>query len=180
MTVHTVNGAEVLGEAGTREQSKGRTMDTTENVIELLIDSHYRFIELVASVTDNITQIVGFAEEDAHWVGLAVRESVINAIKHGNRHDSSKQVNVRFSLFDEHIAVAIRDQGEGFDAAHLPDPLDPSNLLNPSGRGIFYMRTFMDEVTFSVHPEGGTVVNMVKRKTASDSTNEALSESDDE
>lgn len=139
-------------------------METAENVIELVIDSNYRFIELVAAVTDNITQIVGFSQEEAHWVGLAVRESVINAIKHGNQHDSQKQVDVRFAICDHYIDVSIRDRGIGFDASHLPDPLHPSNLLNPSGRGIFYMRTFMDEVDFLIHPQGGTVVRMIKRK----------------
>ncbi|HMW00052.1 MAG TPA: ATP-binding protein [Acidobacteriota bacterium] len=152
-------------------------MNTAENVIELTIDSSYRFIELVAAVTDNITQIVGFPPEEAHWVGLAVRESVINAIKHGNQLDSQKPVDVRFAIFEQHIDVSIRDRGRGFDASHLPDPLDPSNLLNPNGRGIFYMRTFMDEVNFSTHPQGGTVVRMIKRKpeTPQDADSDGLS-----
>lgn len=139
-------------------------MQTAENVIELVIGSNYRLIELVAAVTDNITQIAGFSPEDAHWVGLAVRESVINAIKHGNQQDVLKSIDVRFAIFEEHIDVSIRDRGKGFDASDLPDPLHPSNLLNPNGRGIFYMRTFMDEVNFSTHPQGGTVVRMIKRK----------------
>ncbi|HNJ40965.1 MAG TPA: ATP-binding protein, partial [Acidobacteriota bacterium] len=110
-------------------------------------------------------------------VGLAVRESVINAIKHGNQLDSQKPVDVRFAIFEQHIDVSIRDRGRGFDASHLPDPLDPSNLLNPNGRGIFYMRTFMDEVNFSTHPQGGTVVRMIKRKpeTPQDADSDGLS-----
>ncbi|MBX7223399.1 MAG: ATP-binding protein [Blastocatellia bacterium] len=151
-------------------------METAENVIELVIDSNYRFIELVAAVTDNLTQIVGFSQEEAHWVGLAVRESVINAIKHGNQHDIMKKVDVRFAIFDEQIDVSIRDRGHGFDANDLPDPLDPQNLLNPNGRGIFYMRTFMDEVNFTMHPQGGTVVRMLKRKSALSNNSETGSD----
>jgi serine/threonine-protein kinase RsbW len=64
--------------------------------------------------------------------------------------------------------ISVRDHGEGFDPSQLPDPLDPNNLLNPSGRGIFYMRTFMDEVEYSTHPEGGSIVRMTKNKRSSE------------
>jgi serine/threonine-protein kinase RsbW len=60
--------------------------------------------------------------------------------------------------------VTVRDHGEGFDPATLPDPLDPNNLLNPAGRGILYMRTFMDSVDYELHPEGGMIVSMSKRR----------------
>jgi serine/threonine-protein kinase RsbW len=139
-------------------------MEQSEGTIALIIESKFSFTELVASVTDNITQLVGFAEEDAHWVGLAVRESVINAIKHGNKEDTNKLVDVKFTFCVEEIVIHIRDYGEGFDPNTIPDPLSPTNLLNPNGRGIFYMRTFMDEVHFSIHPEGGTIVKMRKKK----------------
>jgi serine/threonine-protein kinase RsbW len=139
-------------------------MEPCESTIELTINSSFKFTELVASVTDNITQIVGFGQEDAHWISLSVRESVINAIKHGNKLDYAKQVDVTFVIGEENIAIYVRDYGEGFDPDKIPNPLDPTNLLNPSGRGIFYMRTFMDEVIFSSHPQGGTVVKMLKRR----------------
>lgn len=139
-------------------------MEPVESTIELTIDSSFKFTELVASVTDSITQIVGFGQEEAHWISLSVRESVINAIKHGNRLDSSKHVDVKFVINESAITIFVRDYGEGFDPSRIPDPLDPTNLLNPNGRGIFYMRTFMDEVFFTNHPEGGTIVKMLKRK----------------
>jgi serine/threonine-protein kinase RsbW len=140
------------------------TAESAENIVELAIGSSYRFIELVGSVTDNITQIAGFSSEDGHWIGLAVRESVVNAIKHGNQLDSNKQVDVRFLLSGDTLAIFIRDRGRGFDVTQIADPLNPENLLNPNGRGIFYMRTFMDEVDFVHHPQGGMVVRMLKRK----------------
>ena len=143
-------------------------MEPVGSTIKLTINSHFQFIELVASVTDNITQLVGFGQEEAHWIGPSVRESVINAIKHGNKLDSNKQVDVKFIINDSGITIYVRDRGEGFDPDCIPNPLEPTNLLNPNGRGIFYMRTFMDEVVFSSHPQGGTIVRMLKRKVNTD------------
>ena len=132
--------------------------------IELSIDSKLEFLDLVSSVTKSVLAKMGFDEESAGWIELAVHEAVINAIKHGNKHAPDKQVDVKFEVEQEKLMISVRDQGEGFDPKALPDPLDPNNLLNPSGRGIFYMRTFMDEVDYSTHPEGGSLVCMTKYK----------------
>lgn len=134
-----------------------------KGTIELTIESRYEFIELVAAVTKSATELAEFEEDTANWVELSVRESVINAIKHGNRLSVDKPVDIKFTLEGASMTVHVRDRGEGFDPTELPDPLDPENLLNPNGRGIFYMRTFMDEVEYSNHPQGGTVVRMIKR-----------------
>jgi serine/threonine-protein kinase RsbW len=132
--------------------------------IELSIDSNLEFVDLVASVTKNVTAKMGFNEDDASWIELAVHEAVINAITHGNRSAEDKKVDVRFETEQDALVVVVRDYGAGFDPAKLPDPTSADNLLNPSGRGIFYMRTFMDEVDYSAHPEGGSVVRMKKYK----------------
>ncbi|MFQ3591006.1 MAG: ATP-binding protein [Chloracidobacterium sp.] len=139
-------------------------LDKTDTVVEITIASHYRFVEMVGAVADQLTQLAGFETENVDWVGLAVRESIVNAIKHGNQLDVSKPVQVRFQLTDEKLIVVIRDRGNGFDASHVADPRDPENLLNPNGRGIFYMRTFMDDVEFSTHQQGGLEVRMVKHR----------------
>jgi serine/threonine-protein kinase RsbW len=135
--------------------------------IELSIDSKLEFVELVASVTKSVTAKVGFDEDDASWIELAVHEAVINAITHGNKSSAEKQVDVRFVTEQEALTVYVRDRGEGFDPSQLPDPTSADNLLNPSGRGIFYMRTFMDEVEHSIHSDGGTVVRLTKNKRSS-------------
>ena len=132
--------------------------------IELSIDSKLEFVDMVGAVTRNITSKIGFGEDDASWIELAVHEAVINAIAHGNKHSADKKVDVRFEVEEDALTVFIRDYGAGFDPSRLPDPTDESNLLNPSGRGIFYMRTFMDEVEHSIHPEGGSLVRMKKMK----------------
>ena len=132
--------------------------------IELSINSKLEFVDLVASVTKSVTAKMGFSEDDASWIELAVHEAVINAIMHGNKNVADKQVDVRFVTEEEALTVYVRDYGKGFDPTQLPDPTDADHLLNPSGRGIFYMRTFMDEVEHSIHPEGGSVVRMKKNK----------------
>jgi serine/threonine-protein kinase RsbW len=130
--------------------------------IELSIDSKLEYVDMIGSVVKSVTAKLGFSEDDASWIELAVHEAVINAITHGNKSSADKQVDAKFVIEGGALHVYIRDRGEGFDPSHLPDPLDPENLLNPSGRGIFYMRTFMDEVEYSIHPEGGSVVRLTK------------------
>lgn len=139
-------------------------MMLAENVVELTIASQLEFIDLVTTVTDNITQMIGFDEETCYWINMAVRESVANAIEHGNKYDPQKAVDVRFTIGVDALRVTVRDYGEGFDPSTLPDPLDPNNLLNPAGRGILYMRTFMDQVNYSRHAGGGMQVSMTKRR----------------
>jgi serine/threonine-protein kinase RsbW len=139
-------------------------MMLAENVVELTIASQLEFIDLVTTLTDNITSMIGFDEESAYWINMAVRESVANAVEHGNKYDQQKSVDIRYTIGVDALRVTVRDYGEGFDPATLPDPLDPNNLLNPAGRGILYMRTFMDSVEYDRHPEGGMIVSMCKRR----------------
>jgi serine/threonine-protein kinase RsbW len=136
----------------------------TTETIELSIESKLEFVEAVSSVTRSVTTKMGFSEDDASWIELAIHEAVINAITHGNKCADSKEVDVKFVIDQRGLTVYVRDRGDGFDPDSLPNPLDPANLLNPAGRGIFYMRTFMDEVEYSTHPEGGSIVRMTKAK----------------
>ena len=101
-------------------------------------------------------------EETRHWILMAVREAVANAIKHGNRLDLSKNVHVEMDVVADTLAICIRDEGEGFEPTAVGDPLAPENRLKTSGRGIFYMRTFMDEVRFRRHPDGGMEIVLKK------------------
>jgi serine/threonine-protein kinase RsbW len=122
-------------------------------------------------VSDYLGRSVGLDEDDRHWVGVAVRESVINAIKHGNRNDASKHVYVDFETSGNgngvpQISIRVRDEGEGFDPEEIADPLAPENLLKASGRGIFLIKNFMDYVLVQRAPEGGMEIRMTKRAQA--------------
>jgi serine/threonine-protein kinase RsbW len=134
-------------------------------VVRLEFTSAVEMLDFVQVVSDHVGRTFGFDDDAIHWVGVAIRESVINAIKHGNRNDTSKHVFVEFlsAPGDEPgLCILVRDQGEGFDPEELADPLDPDNLLKPSGRGIFLIRNFMDDVRLRRAPEGGMEVRMVK------------------
>ena len=102
-----------------------------------------------------------------HWVGVSVRECVVNAIKHGNREDPSKRVTVEFGFTPRtdpnEMYVRVLDEGEGFDPVEIADPLAPENILKSSGRGIFFMRSFMDDVSMHRAPQGGMEVHLVKK-----------------
>jgi len=133
------------------------------NNVYLELSSNYELTDLVQAVSDELAGLLGFSDDDGHWIGMAIREAVNNAIKHGNRQDPLKKVRVSFSYNVDELVVSVRDQGEGFDVASVPDPLLPENLLKTSGRGVFYIRSFMDSVEFHDAGGQGTEVRMIKR-----------------
>jgi serine/threonine-protein kinase RsbW len=138
-------------------------MKTNSNRIDVTIGSALEYLELVQTLTDCITGFMGFDEDTAHWIGMSVRETVTNAIQHGNKLDSNKKVDIQFEVGSDRLSISVKDQGSGFSPSDLPNPLDPENLLKPSGRGIFYIRSFMDEVEFRPLSQGGMEVHMMKR-----------------
>jgi serine/threonine-protein kinase RsbW len=138
-------------------------MKTTANRIEVSIGSALEYLDLVQTLTDCVTSFMGFDEDTAHWIGMSVRESVTNAIQHGNKLDQTKKVEIQFDVASDQLEISVKDQGSGFQVNELPNPLDPENLLKPSGRGIFYIRSFMDEVEFRPLSRGGMEVHMVKK-----------------
>ncbi len=142
-------------------------MTQPRSLVRLKIHSVFDMLDLIQVVSDHLSQLGGLDDEATHWVGVAVRESVINAIKHGNRFDEGKFVTVDFTFepaaAPTALVVCVSDEGEGFEPDEIADPLAPENLLKSSGRGIFFMRSFMDDVSLVKRPEGGTEVRMVKK-----------------
>jgi serine/threonine-protein kinase RsbW len=139
------------------------------HTVRLDVPSAFDMIDVVQVVGDAFARGVGLDDESVHWVGLALRESVINAMRHGNRNDRHKRVHVELAALNggtPGIWIRVRDEGPGFDPSTLPDPLAPENLLKSSGRGIFLIRSFMDELTIERAAEGGMEMVMVKRASA--------------
>jgi serine/threonine-protein kinase RsbW len=100
-------------------------------------------------------------EDQRFYISMAVREAAINAVLHGNEYDPAKRVAVRLENTGADLIFVIADQGKGFDPSTLPDPLSPENILRGTGRGIFLIRSFMDEVHFrQLHP--GTELTLIK------------------
>lgn len=104
----------------------------------------------------------GFAADALFGIDMAVREALANAVKHGNKLDASKRVEI--TLIDDggEMEITIRDFGEGFDVEEVPDPTNPENLLKASGRGILFMHNFVDSVEWKSAAGGGTIVKMIK------------------
>jgi serine/threonine-protein kinase RsbW len=136
--------------------------------VKLDIASRLEMLEMVQTTLGHVAGTAGFDEEATHYLSVAVRESVVNAIKHGNAMDEAKRVAIAFETEPGKIQVRVQDEGDGFAPDQVPDPLAPENLLKANGRGIFFMRSFMDVVTYSFPSGGGTVVTMVKRRPASE------------
>ena len=140
---------------------------TRGNTVRLDFSSTFDMLDFVQVVSDHVGRMAGLDEDALHWVGVSVRESVINAITHGNANDERKRVHVEFTPLNEDaipgLAIRVRDEGCGFDPATLPNCLAPENLLKSSGRGIFLIRSFMDELVLRRAAEGGMEVVMVKR-----------------
>ena len=126
------------------------------------LSSRFENIEMVQHLCARLLEGRDVPEETRHWILMAVREAVANAIKHGNRQDLSKHVHLEMDVVADTLVIAIRDEGEGFDPGAVEDPMAPENRLKTSGRGIFYMRTFMDDVRFQRHPRGGMEIVLKK------------------
>jgi serine/threonine-protein kinase RsbW len=137
------------------------------NSVRLDFPSSLDLLDLVQGVSDQMGRAGGLDDDALHWLNVAVRECVINAISHGNGNDVSKRVHLEFATFQDGVgpgvSVRVRDEGPGFDPGDLLDCCAPENLLKSSGRGIFLIRSFMDQMDLRRAPEGGMEVVMVKR-----------------
>jgi serine/threonine-protein kinase RsbW len=133
---------------------------------QALIDQDYpSTLESVDQAEESILEAAGqagFDEDEQHRIGMAFRECMVNAVVHGNRYNRNKQVHVRAAKTPERFTIQITDQGEGFEVQHVPDPLEEDNLLRHSGRGLFLMGAFTDDVKVRKVEPSGTEVTLVK------------------
>ncbi|MGA9062363.1 MAG: ATP-binding protein [Terracidiphilus sp.] len=115
----------------------------------------------VEAAADRLATEAGLDEDQRFHIVMAVREAAINAVLHGNEYDAARQIDVSLENTGKDLVFVISDQGHGFDPDHLPDPLAPENILRGTGRGIFLIRSLMDEVHFrQLHP--GTELKLIK------------------
>jgi serine/threonine-protein kinase RsbW len=140
---------------------------TYSHTVRIEFGSAFDMLDFVQVVSDHIGRMCGLDDDSLHWVSVAVRESVVNAIKHGNKNDESKRVVVEFTPVPVHqpeeLVIRVEDEGEGFDPEEIADPLAPENILKSSGRGIFLIRSFMDDVQLQRGKTRGMEVRMVKK-----------------
>jgi len=131
---------------------------------EIELPSRIESVEEAAMMADDFAKTCGFGDEIIFAVDLAIRESVANAVKHGNKFDESKKVDLTLDDKPEGFEITVRDYGSGFSIDDIPDPTDPENILKTNGRGILFMRSFMDEVQWENPADGGLMVKMLKKR----------------
>ena len=144
-------------------------MTADGSVVEVVLESDLKNVEVAEEITRRVSGTAGFGEDDQHKIDMAVHETLINAIWHGNKNDPSKRVWLRFEIFRDRLEIRVRDQGNGYDPGSVPDPLKDENILSVSGRGIFLIRTFMDEFRVESKKGQGTEIILVKRLNSNNS-----------
>jgi serine/threonine-protein kinase RsbW len=129
--------------------------------VSYTLDSTLETVNNAEATASNLATEAGFADEEVMKIAMAVREAAINAVLHGNAYDPAKKVSLQFERTGGDLVITIKDQGKGIDLNAIPDPLAPENLLKTSGRGIFLIRSFMDEV--QINPSAaGTEIKLIK------------------
>lgn len=153
----------------------GENQGEETETVNRLFDSTLESVDSAEEIAIQAAEQAGLEEEDLQKLGMAVRESMVNAVVHGNRYNANKKVHVSIRRGPKKLTVRIADEGEGFDYDHLPDPLAPENLLRNSGRGIFLIRAFMDEFQVRRRAPAGTEVILVKYLASKQQTREERS-----
>jgi len=136
------------------------------DVIRLTIGSRLEQLAMVHALVEGMARRYDLDEDTSNAVLVAVIEAGTNAIQHGNAFDEKKLVTFEFAVHPADIVIQVDDFGKGFDPAKVANPTDEAQLLNPHGRGLYLMRSLMDEVTFRTRPEEGTTVVLRKGRPA--------------
>jgi serine/threonine-protein kinase RsbW len=125
------------------------------------LNSTMESVEQVESAADQLATEAGLDEDQRFHIAMAVREAAVNAVLHGNEYDPDRHIEVSLENNGVDLIFTIADEGRGFDPDKVPDPRAQENLLRGTGRGIFLIRSLMDEVHFrQLHP--GTELTLVK------------------
>ena len=130
--------------------------------LRLNFESSLDSVDAAELIVERLAQLSGFDADQVYQIGMGVRETMVNAICHGNRLGSAKTVSFEASIDESAMQVIIRDEGTGFDPSEVDDPLKGEHLLRGSGRGLLIMKAFFDEVEVSPGPGPGTNVRLVK------------------
>jgi serine/threonine-protein kinase RsbW len=138
-------------------------MAATNQRLEVTLDTQLESVDLAESIVTRVAEAAGFGEDELHKLGMAVREGVINAYNYGNCQDHRKKIRLAVEFEPETMIVHVVDEGCGFELSEVEDPLSEENLLRTSGRGIFLMRAFMDDLAVRRAPTGGADLVLYKK-----------------
>jgi serine/threonine-protein kinase RsbW len=144
----------------------GDDLAEESKTVDQVLDSTLESVDKAERAALDLANESGFGEEDLDRIGMSVRECMVNAVVHGNRYNAHKKVRLSLSRTPERFTIRIADEGEGFNPMDLPDPVAGDNLMRHSGRGIFLMRAFMDDLQVRHLEPAGTEVTLVKNVVA--------------
>jgi serine/threonine-protein kinase RsbW len=131
--------------------------------LEVTLETHVESVNLAEEMCLRVAEAAGFSEDECYRIGMSVREGVINAFHYGNQEKPDKKIHLGIDLTTDKMVIHVMDEGKGFLLSEVPDPLAEENLLSTSGRGIFLMRTFMDEFNVVPGRTGGAEIIMSKK-----------------
>ena len=141
----------------------GQRMAPETKHLEVTLETHVESVNLAEEMCLRVAEAAGFSEDECYRIGMSVREGVINAFHYGNQEKPDKKIHLGIDLTTDKMVIHVTDEGKGFLLSDVPDPLAEENLLSTSGRGIFLMRTFMDEFTVVPGRTGGAEIIMSKK-----------------
>jgi len=130
--------------------------------VERFLDSTLDSVDSAEELAVGLAQRAGMDDDDLMKIGMAIRESMVNAVVHGNRYSANKTVHFQVVCSERGIEIVIQDQGQGFLAETQLDPLAKENLMNQSGRGLALIRAFTDELVVEPAQPSGTRVILRK------------------
>lgn len=135
-----------------------------QKTYHLEIESDPRNLITVEEFINYFAVELNLSEDKVNGLLISITEAVTNAIKHGNKSDKNKLVFVDVNTDDEFLIIKVKDQGEGFNPSEIPDPTQPENLLKDSGRGVYLMKIYMDEIIFNRTENGMETILKLKIK----------------
>ena len=135
----------------------------SENSYHLEIESNPKNLITVEEFINYFAVDLNIGEEKMAGLLLSVTEATTNAIIHGNKCDESKIVTLDVRKEEDRIVIKVKDQGKGFEPAKVPDPTEPENLLKDSGRGLYLMRVYMDDVKYNITPDGTEITLIINQ-----------------
>ena len=131
----------------------------------LEIESNPNNLITVEEFVNYFAKDIGIPEERMNGLMLSVTEATTNAIKHANKSDESKLVKINVNIVGRKVIISVKDEGIGFDPQKIPDPTEPENLLKDSGRGVYLMRFYMDDLKYNITPTGTETILVLNLNT---------------
>ncbi|MEE4312225.1 MAG: ATP-binding protein [candidate division KSB1 bacterium] len=152
-----------------------KAIEKGKNHFQLILNSDLEETPEVESYAEKLSKRMGFSEDERDSLAISITEIVNNAIKHGNKNDVKKKVYIDFIVKNDEMIITVQDEGKGFDVDEIADPLAPENLMKESGRGIYIVRTLMDDTRYTLNDKGTLVRIVLKKKSKKNEKKESES-----